>query len=232
MKKKLTHWFVAMLLALSLLGMMTAQAYEIVGLTNFEKWQDYSETAFVDVEPGAWYEENVSTVYEYGLMSGAGNGCFLPNNKISLAESIVIAVRIYSTYWYGYEANFDPVEDGAWYAPYVTYALEAGIFENEYPDYTTIATRAQFARILAASIDDVDLQPINLVEDGAIPDVDMNADYADAVYLLYRAGVLSGSDANGTFNPDSTISRAEVAAIVTRMVDPTLRKTIELSGEY
>lgn len=78
----------------------------------------------------------------------------------------------------------------------------------------------------------MDLQPINLVEDGAIPDVDMNADYADAVYLLYRAGVLSGSDANGTFNPDSTISRAEVATIVTRMVEPTLRKTIELSGEY
>jgi phosphoribosylamine-glycine ligase len=87
-------------------------------------------------------------------------------------------------------------------------------------------------KILAESIDSVDLEAINIVDDGAIPDVDMSADYADAVYLLYRAGVLTGSDSMGTFAPKSVISRAEAAAVITRIIDPTLRTSVELVGEY
>ena len=73
---------------------------------------------------------------------------------------------------------------------------------------------------------------INWVINGAIPDVPMSSDYADAVYMLYRAGVLVGSDSTGKFNPDSTITRAEAAALITRIVDPSLRQSIELNGEY
>lgn len=213
---------------------IAAQAYNVVGLSNIEKSQTYQQGMFTDVAATDWFSENVASVYSYGLMSGIGNEQFSPYGTTSIAEAITMASRIHCLYFIGDAFNAIPEEDPYqnWYDPYVEYALEMGIIENSFANYTTIATRAQFARILAASIDDVDLQPINLVEDGAIPDVDMNADYADAVYLLYRAGVLSGSDAEGTFNPDSTISRAEVAAIVTRMVEPTLRKTIELSGEY
>ncbi len=47
--------------------------------------------------------------------------------------------------------------------------------------------------------------------------------YADEIYMLYRAGITIGSDARGTFNPDKFIKRSEVAAIVTRMVDDSLR---------
>ena len=59
----------------------------------------------------------------------------------------------------------------------------------------------------------------------------MSASYADAVYLLYRAGVLTGSDSAGTFRPDSTIKRSEAAAIVTRMADPSLRQRITLTSQ-
>ena len=119
-----------------------------------------------------------------------------------------------------------------WYEPYVSFATIEGIIVEECGDYNVPATRAEFAKILAASVDPIDLETINIVDDEAIPDVDMSADYAESVYMLYRAGVLSGSDANGTFNPDSTITRAEAAAIITRIIDPNLRKTIELVGEY
>ena len=37
--------------------------------------------------------------------------------------------------------------------------------------------------------------------------VPLDAAYADAVYRLYRAGVLTGSDSLGTFGPDSSITR-------------------------
>ena len=44
-----------------------------------------------------------------------------------------------------------------------------------------------------------------------------------AVYLFYRAGILSGVDAKGTFNANDNIKRSEVAAILIRMMDPSVR---------
>jgi len=207
-------------------------AYNMVGLENFEKKQSYNQSVYVDVSEGSWYSENIATVHEYGLMIGGGDYRFMPEDKISVAQSLTLAVRLHSTYWYGEEAVLFVREGMKWYDPYIAYAEDAAIFTPSINDHNTPATRAVFAKILATSVDTIDLKAINLVEDGAIPDVDMSADYADAVYLLYRAGILTGSDAKGTFQPDSTVTRAEAAAIVTRIVDPTLRKNIELSREY
>ena len=48
-------------------------------------------------------------------------------------------------------------------------------------------------------------------------------DRADAVYSFYRAGILNGTDAEGTFNRTGNIKRSEVAAIVVRMMNPEQR---------
>jgi len=48
------------------------------------------------------------------------------------------------------------------------------------------------------------------------PDVDENASYAEAVKTLNALGIMIGDD-EGNFNPDASITRAETAAIVTRM---------------
>ena len=58
----------------------------------------------------------------------------------------------------------------------------------------------------------------------------MNDSYAANVYKLYRAGVLTGNDEKGTFAPLTSITRAEAAAIVSRMVDVNNRKTVSLAG--
>lgn len=50
----------------------------------------------------------------------------------------------------------------------------------------------------------------------------------EAVYHLYRAGILTGNDPYGTFTPRSNIDRASVAAIVSRVLEPSLRKTLSL----
>ena len=50
------------------------------------------------------------------------------------------------------------------------------------------------------------------------------ATYYDSIYKLYRAGVLNGNDTKGTFAPDKPITRAEVSAIVVRMMDAKERK--------
>ena len=50
-----------------------------------------------------------------------------------------------------------------------------------------------------------------------------------AVYRLYRAGILTGNDAYGTFAPYTNIQRSEVAAIISRVIDASQRKHIQLA---
>ena len=51
------------------------------------------------------------------------------------------------------------------------------------------------------------------------------------ILALYNAGILRGSDSNGVkgyFKPDDDITRAEVSAILTRMMDKETRLTFTL----
>ena len=131
----------------------------------------------------------------------------------------------------------------AWYAPYVYYLYSRVWPEGRaiYPQFPALAyeptyapfidaqtpiSRAKFVSYLFGALPESELQQLNDVQNGAIPDVT----YAESpeTYLLYRAGVLTGNDSQGTFAPETYITRAHVAAIVGRMVDPSLRKTITL----
>lgn len=207
--------------------------YDVLSIENFYNTNSYTEGIYIDVTKSDWFHANVAMAYDYELMKGNGEGIFSPSGNVTIAEAITIATRINNIYNYGETLYVDVDEEfSAWYTPYVVYALDSGIIASEYVDYNAPATRAEFAKILANSMDNVEFTEINYVDDGAIPDVPIDSDCAESVYLLYRAGIIAGSDERGTFYPDSTITRAEAAAIITRMIDPSLRRNIELYGEY
>lgn len=48
------------------------------------------------------------------------------------------------------------------------------------------------------------------------------------IFTFYRAGILTGGDKKGTFYPNQSITRAEVATILSRMMDPNARRTFVL----
>ena len=50
---------------------------------------------------------------------------------------------------------------------------------------------------------------------------------ASAIFGLYAKGIITGSDSRLTFRPDAVITRAEVAAIVARMVRPEQRVVLQ-----
>ncbi len=184
----------------------------------------YTEGQFKDVPSNYWGAPNVAKAFELGLMKGVGEG-FDPKGNVTLAQAITMAARIHSIYNTGSE---DFVQGSPWYQVYVDYADENGILAAHYPDYNVPATRLEFAAILANALPREALPEISDIRDDAIPDVRSYDSHAEAVYLLYRAGILTGSE-DGSFNPDSSITRAEAAAIITRMADPSLRKAITLN---
>ena len=111
--------------------------------------------------------------------------------------------------------------------PYIEYALDNGILSLNFDSLERPITRSEFAAVFSSAMPDEALSEINGISDGSIPDVSGDPNIAD-IYRLYRAGILTGNDELGTFMPDSSILRVEAAAIVTRMADASLRKTITL----
>lgn len=190
------------------------------GLNNFKKVRSYAPGVYADVPSEAWYEENLRTVYELGLTEDAA--AFTPGGRLTLRETVSLAVRLNRTY-------------NNWSAPGLSdlqYALNMGIVgSDDYSDYNVPATRRSFAAIMAKALPGEALHGINAITDGAIPDVSMSDPGAAAIYALYRAGVLLGVDVQGTFRPDNYITRATAAVALSRMVDPALRQSISLLAE-
>ncbi len=183
------------------------------------------ELPFDDVPPDAWYAADVGRAYASGLFVGVSETSFDPNGKLLLSQTVTLAARVAQTL----ESGSVPLENGSpvWYSTYVDYAKSLGIIGDEYDDcWNRAATRREMVTIFAA-VPGVDVSPVNTVEDGAIPDVGLNDDSADAIYAFYRAGILTGSDGN-RFNGSSDIARREVAAILSRLLYADRRQRVTL----
>ena len=220
MHKQLFRTILVLLLALSLA--LPAFAAE-PGLENFTRSTE-EVPAYSDVAEDEWYTAVVADASALGLMQGRADGSFDPESGVTVAESLALACRLNDIY-YGGSGVFEQGEP--WYEVYVTEAVARGIWTEGAPvDYLEPATRGQFAALLCAAFPAEALEAVNEVD--FLPDVPEGAAYEEAVYRLYRAGVLTGNDEFGTFYPASGIRRCEVAAIVSRMADPALRRSFTL----
>lgn len=209
-----------------LLGCLPAAAAATPGHDNFKTVAVYNEKTFSDVDKEDWYGFSVQLAYKLGLVKGITKKKFAPDGKITIAQTIALAARLHSIY-HGNGGDFK--QGDIWYQVYVDYCVKNKIIAaGQFPHVDQNATRAEFAAILANALPAEYLYPINDIPLGRLPDVTGQESYGPGVYLLYNAGVLTGSDKYGTFKPNSTIVRSEVATIAARMAEPDLRKTLKL----
>lgn len=196
-----------------------------IEVVKLGKVNSYRSGLFSDIKSGDWYYSYAKAAYELGLMNGSGEK-FDANGNMTIAQTITIASRIHSLY---YKDGFDfTVSEGdEWYQPYVDYAYDNKIIGDKYKNsnMNAKAARLEFAEILSNSLPDKALAAINEAPAGTLPDVSAVSDAGKAVYKLYKAGILTGSD-DGKFHPANSISRAEAAAVITRMADSSQRITL------
>lgn len=218
----------SLLLCLILIILLAPSVFAVdSGLLNFQKIFEYTPGKFSDVKSDSWYAENVKVAYELGLVQGNSETTFNSTGNITLAETLALACRLHRIYNTG-KTDFE--QGVPWYQVYVDYAIANCIIDtNELSNYNSTATRSQFASILAACIPKSALTEINTVDDDAIPDVAITAQHSNEIYMLYRAGILTGNDKAGTFTPNSNIQRSAVATIVTRMADESMRQFFMLT---
>lgn len=192
-----------------------------------------ADPVFRDVPADAWYYNDVQNAVSGGLVNGRTAKTFCPDENLTYAETVKLAACMYQKAVSGSVtlANGDP-----WYRTYTDYAKENGIITQDY-DWNAEVSRAEYIEIFAHALPDSMLAAVNEVPDGSIPDVPMTHPQAAEIYMLYRVGILEGSGDtwNGVWTehlckPSDNIRRSEVAAILTRMMDPAERKAFAMTS--
>ena len=185
---------------------------------------------FTDVSRSSWYYDSVRTAWEKDLIDGVTRTLYKPDDTLTVAQAIKLSAALHQMLNNNGKVT---LRNGTpyWYSSYVSYAVDNGIIEKMYLDYTPAQMNAsvkrnEFVHIFYGAMSDY--RQINTVADNKIPDVITTDTYALEIYTFYRAGILTGSDKNGTFYPTNDIKRSEVAAILSRMYDKTARKTVSL----
>lgn len=182
---------------------------------------EYTSGQFSDVSESAWYgaeqQGAVKRAFRMKIMAGMGNGTFAPQGELTVAQAIKMAcvVRSISS---GGDGAF--TQGTPWYQVYVDYAKEHSIIDESFTDYNKPATRAEVAYIFAHALSTEAYPEINACD--SLPDVKEGDIYTESIFVLYRAGILTGYE-DGSFHPNESITRAEAAAVVTRLTDITER---------
>lgn len=191
--------------------------------SKFSASTDYY--GFLDADESAWYGSQqqgvIKSVVQLGIMNGYTDGTFHPIGNITLSEAIKMAAVVHAT-CNNQTISFSASDGGKWYDAYLNYCVKNRIVSSdEYSSLDAYATRAQIAHIFAKATSDFVV--VNDVDYDYIPDVSERSEYADEILALYRAGILTGDERTRAFRPFDTITRAEAAAIISRVALPTTR---------
>lgn len=187
-----------------------------LAVSSFPAVNTYAPGYYTDVKGDAWYAEAARLCYETGLMTGTRDNTFSPDNAVTVGEAAALAARILASLGGG--TIRAQAEGEAWYQRYVDFLEERKV---AVPDPVQNASRTQFFHLMAAVVPPERLAAINAIE--ALPDTD-DAD----ILRFYNAGVLTGTDAAGTFSGGRGLRRSECATMVARIIDPALRQTFTL----
>lgn len=190
---------------------------------------------FSDLPEDSVFYENVSALYEYGLTVGKADGTFGLRDNVSVSQLVIFAGRIRSLYRTGSpEAGPSAHSTAAEQAeclPYLAYLKAEQVLGSEFDNLLfTAATRAQVAHVLANLLPGDAMVAINhdIISEAYatrcfITDVDEYTPYQQDILHLYRCGISVGTDSAGSYLPTAPITRGAMAAMLTRLVDPSLR---------
>lgn len=176
-------------------------------------------TQFTDIG-GHWAEATIKEYTGRGILSGYPDGTFRPDNGVSAAEfcRIVSAVQ---------GINYK-ISGGSWSLPYIREMMAAGVIERgDYDDYDAKMTREQVAKAVVPLMAG-EYYPKDLTQFGQyISDFgEVSNSHGENVIKTYILGVMSGYE-DGTWRPQSEVTRAEILSILDRVFNKDLRSLPE-----
>ena len=166
-------------------------------LDNFKNLTlHFNALPFIDVYPEMWHYEYVKNLYDQKIVGGMSENTFEPDGTLTYGQALKILLLS--------EGHGDVTPtDKHWASGYLDRARSLGWISGEVSLDGKI-TRLEFCRIAAKA------KGVT-----ALPDENPFTDTDDeSVLALVKAGVIGGMG-NGIFSPHTTLTRAQIAKIVT-----------------
>ena len=176
-------------------------------------------TEYTDVKENHWAHEAVKAMSDRSIIKGYPNGSFLPNNTITYGEFIKMALIA------GTGADVGNAKSGHWASNYYEIALGLKYFTASDISKAQLGnqiSRGDMALIISSILGDKDIENYDGIQQG-IKDVTYQTKHEYDITKSYAAGILTGYMDN-TFRPDKTLSRAESATVIHRLVDESKRE--------
>lgn len=187
------------------------------------------ELQFIDVPGDHWANEYITFLAEKGLVNGIGDSVFAPANTVTRAAFVTILGRLAGVDISQYNTTeFTDVEPDSWYGPYISWASQNGIVngygERKFGPGDNI-TREQMAVLIMRYVAFAGLTLPSVNEGEEFADGDQISEYAvDAAVLAQKAGIITGKP-GGVFDPKGTALRAEISAVIYRLIKQTVLLT-------
>ncbi len=180
-------------------------------------------TGFTDLRFKDWFYSAVRFVFDQGLFNGVSDTVFSPNTSMDRSMLATVLYRMAEQPAGVYIGAFSDVTEGQWYTAGVEWAASCGVVTG-YDDGTFLPshpiTREQIATMLYRYAGRyLDLDTSERGDLSSFPDSAQVSFWAqEAIDWAAGTGIMGGFD-DGTLKPRNTATRAEVAAMLQRLMN-------------
>ncbi len=165
---------------------------------------------------GHWSEEAVTELHKRGIVTGTGNGLFMPGKTLSRAEAVVLVCKMLGIPESDPSGAPEEIR-GHWAAPMLVSAIQCGLLQGDGKSYrpTKAVSRAELAELCYKVLHVPNTVDFN---QRFFPDVSSGAWYNNAVVTMHVMGYINGMS-DGLFHPEKIASRAEAAELIWKIWD-------------
>ena len=180
--------------------------------------------AFADVPQNGWAAPYVEQAAQAGWVTGVGGGKFMPDGQVTYAQLVTMLGQAF------FKSDVDSYTGvtNPWYAKFCNVANQNGLFngtnaQNHVLDerYVGVAVnRYEMAQML---YNVMKAKGLNVTADqnaAKASTADWNSipyKYRDAVAVCKAAGVINGTDSNGTFGGNGLMTRAQACVVLIQL---------------
>ena len=162
-------------------------------------------SSYSDVDVDFWGSAAIERLTKEGIVHGRGEGTFDPGGTVTLAECLKFFLGA---------ANIDVGEpQQSWFVPYINKGIELDLVKED-DDPNTQLTRGDVARLAVGILKLTPTRPHKT----QFPDVPIGHARFEAIMAAVDNGMMKGNE-NGTFAPNNTINRAEIAQVTVNIMD-------------
>ena len=191
-------------------GSITIDTYDSITL------QLEDENVFFDTY-GHWAENEILSLNKDGIINGVSASRYAPEDDITRAEFLALLVRCAGTEGAAYNGEIADVPADEWYAESCAAGIKAGVIsagDNFRPNDKI--TREEMCKMLVDCYENTknainDYADVSFTDTALISDINS---VKKAVSMKFMIG-----NADGSFAPSDTATRAEAAAVIKRYTD-------------